>query len=115
MLVSLIEEIKKQLYLNNKLISDIVWVGSRDGTVRGTWQDFYTLYNYYYSCLFNFPQVPLDLVIMGNDWHLCFEYNNKWHWQYYALPLQTQEHTTILYKKYNKTTARIYLTNNLTS
>lgn len=62
------------LYENNKLASDVLWVGSRDGEYAISWEQYqkladvdYEAANAAYSSRF---YVATDLIIVGADWWL---------------------------------------------
>ncbi len=82
---NLLLETKQVLEENGKSINDIVWVGCKDFEIPLA--SFLTLSDEEYDSGYGGNEVPIDLVIVGNDWWLeRGEYDGAEWWEFKTLP-----------------------------
>lgn len=70
----------------NKLVTDVTFVGKRDGTEGMHWYEFVTCSMFNYDSGFGAAEIQCDLIIQFNDgsWLERGEYDGSEWWQYQA-------------------------------
>ena len=88
--MNLLKETLEELESVGKKETDIMWVGSHDGTLALPWNDFKKLANIDYDNGYGGSEVAYDLVVVGDDWWLYrWEYDGSEGWKYQTLPMRT--------------------------
>ena len=89
-MTNLLAETEQELRALHKSPTDVAWVGSRDGTVAGTWERFVALtYDLEYNAGYGSQEIAHDLVVVFADgsWLERHEYDGSEHWAYKTRPL----------------------------
>ncbi len=92
-LTNLFEETLKQIFESNKTQSDIVWVGSEDGQLVITWNEFAKIAKTInYDSGFGCQVIAKDLVVLFKDdsWLERREYDGSEWWEYKRLPIKSE-------------------------
>jgi len=82
--MSLLDETKELLELNNKSLGDILWYGTPEERFTTDIKDAFNIeYDSGYGC----HAVKLDLLVVGDDWWLerC-EYDGSEWWEFRTMP-----------------------------
>ena len=83
--MNLLKETLGILKDNNKLESDVKWVGN--DTHKTTWNKFKEIADVNYDDGFGSAEVAVDLLIVGDNWWLeRSEYDGNEQWEYKELP-----------------------------
>jgi hypothetical protein len=89
--MNLLKETITALLENGRLPTDVLWVGSQDGTCFISWEDFSKISDIDYDNGYGGAQIPEDLVIVGSDWWLeRGEYDGSEWWEFKTLPEAAQ-------------------------
>lgn len=68
---------------NNKDVADVQWVGSSDGQLAITWDEFVIIADVDYDCSFGAAEIAIDLVVVGSNWWLeRHEYDGSEWWEF---------------------------------
>jgi hypothetical protein len=98
--MNLLQETIDNLLAHEKNVYDVLWVGSKDGEHRCSWQHFAQLADREYDSGFGGTEVCLDLVVVGDGWWLeRYEYDGSEWWAYKA---------AIPYVSYPKPVLRVF-------
>ena len=83
-MVNLAEETRVVLKDNGKTFFDVIWFGDREFRFACDLQD---LLNFDYNNGFGANNIPMDFLIVGDDWWLeRHEYDGSEWWEYKAMP-----------------------------
>ena len=86
----LITETIRCLEYNNKTVNDVCWVGSQDGTLAITFQEFEKISSFEYNSGFGGQVIASDLVVVGKDWWLeRHEYDGSEWWEFKESPVKS--------------------------
>lgn len=67
---------------------EVLWVGSRDGKYKMTWQDFLALSDVEYDSGYGAQEIAKDLVVVGDTWWLeRHEYDGSEWWELKEYPV----------------------------
>ena len=81
---NLLTETKQILEVNGKNIFDILWYGTEEFVVSS---DIQKLFDFEYDDGYGIEEIPLDLVLVGEDfWMERHEYDGSEWWEYKCLP-----------------------------
>ncbi len=84
---NLLEETLRVLAQNNKIESDVLWVGTN--THKTNWQDFKKVSNVHYDDDYGEQEVAKDLLVVGRNWWLeRREYDGSESWAYKEPPIE---------------------------
>lgn len=84
------------LMKHKKHENDIKWIGSKDGKYSMTWKEFVKLSNFEYDHGYGGSEIPLDLVIVGEDWWMSRgEYDGAEWWELNTKPILKSRHKKI--------------------
>ncbi len=93
--MNFLKETKSKLREHGKNISDIDWIGSRDGEFVISWDKFKEIADVAYSDGYGRQEVVSDIVIVGNNWWLeRLEYDGMERWIFETLPLKADKPET---------------------
>lgn len=88
-LTNLLRETNEILRYNGKTPVDVLWVGSRGGEYKISWEEFVEIAaGTEYDSGYGAQEVASDLVIVGSDWWLSRrEYDGSEWWSYHTIPI----------------------------
>jgi hypothetical protein len=87
-MANLLEETKEALASQKKGPGDVLWIGSKDGTLVIGWPEFEQIANVEYDDDYGGAEVAEDLVVVGDDWWLeRGEYDGREWWNYMTKPI----------------------------
>lgn len=87
--MNLLEETKNDIELEGHTVDDVIWVGSKDGTLAITWAQFEQLANFEYDDGFGSEEIAKDLVVVGDNWWLeRHDYDGSEWWEYKTMPIK---------------------------
>lgn len=87
-MTNLLEETISDLKLEGKQISDIIWIGSYDGSLIVPLSEFESVFNIEYDDGFGAQEIASDLVIVGKDWWMeRHEYDGAESWRFKKIPV----------------------------
>ncbi len=67
--------------------NDVRWVGTRNGLFVVTWEEFAKFADVEYDDGFGGEEIPLELVVVGDDWWLeRHEYDGSEWWEFKTKP-----------------------------
>jgi hypothetical protein len=96
---NLLHETLSVLRRNHKSPTDILWIGTKDGSEIMSYKDFEILANNLYDNDYGSVYVKEDLVIVGDNWWLeRYIYDGAEYWKFKTLPTmqnQTQKLTHV--------------------
>lgn len=82
----LLDDVVVELSFNAKQPKDVRWVGSKDGKVAISWQEFAPIAAQFDA---SHSGTPRDLVIVGDDWWLSVnEDDGEQYWEYQTQPVR---------------------------
>src|SRR5579863_9706814 len=85
--MNLLEETLNDLKAQEKMPTDVKWVGARDGSFAITWGEFAKIANIAYHEGFGGQEIAKDLVVVGSDWWLeRYEYDGSEGWIFQRKP-----------------------------
>ena len=91
----LLQETIECLINNGKDLTEVKWVGSKDGIRAITWAEFADIAVFEYDSGFGGQKIASDLVIVGDNWWLeRNEYDGSEWWEFKALPIKMDNSTT---------------------
>ena len=91
--MNLLEETLEDLKDYVKTTSDVKWVGSRDGALGMTWDDFAKIASVEYDAGYGSQEIAKDLVVVGHDWWLeRSEYDGSERWTFQKRPVLADEY-----------------------
>lgn len=80
---NLLDETQGVIANNDKDVSDVQWVGSSDGELAITWDEFAAIANVDYESVYGAAKVAQDLVVVGSGWWLeRHEYDGSEWWEF---------------------------------
>lgn len=90
--MNLLEETIEALKINGKSPDYVVWVGSRDGSLAMSWEDFALIAKETdYDSGFGGQEIAKDLIVVGASWWLeRHEYDGSEWWEFKSLPTKSQ-------------------------
>lgn len=100
MRVNLLKETIEVLNENNKQESDVLWVGrnyynwekDEQVTYKSTWDDFCNRSDFYYDNGYGCEEIPIDLIVVGNDfWLERHNYDGAEWWEFKSMPIVPNE------------------------
>lgn len=84
---SFLAETIKKIEGSGHVTEEVEWVGSSDGNYAISWEEFTKISNFDYDSGFGGEEIPVDLVVVGNDWWLeRYEYDGSEWWEYKTKP-----------------------------
>lgn len=96
--MNLLAETIDALLEYDKAASDVRWVGSNDGSMVITWEEFVAIADVEYDSGYGSPEIAQDLVVVGDDWWLeRHEYDGSEWWGFKRLPV-----ASVLANKFDK-------------
>lgn len=83
-MTNLLEETMKDIESSGHTVADIVFIGSKNGEYRCSWEQFQALANVEYDAGYGAAQVALDLIIVFCDGQKMWraEYDGSEWWEY---------------------------------
>lgn len=85
--MNFLAETIKELAGQNLSPNDVRWVGTRDGLFVVTWEEFSKFADVEYDDGFGGEEIPLELVVVGDDWWLeRHEYDGSEWWEFKIKP-----------------------------
>ena len=95
--MNFLEETLLDLKQNDKRPEEIEWVGSADGRFCDSWQKFYELANFEYDAGYGRQEIPVDIVIVGDNWWMeRSEYDGSECWEFKELPKPKKDAVVLL-------------------
>lgn len=87
-MINLLAETIADINDAGKSTGDVLWVGTNDGKLRSTWNEFAAIADYDYDNGFGCQEVNCSLVIVFNDftWLSRVEYDGAENWAYRHVP-----------------------------
>ena len=90
---NLYTELLEVLKIIDKTVDDIVWIGSKDGTLVIPKSELKDVFDVDYDDGFGVQKIASDLVVVGYDWWLeRDEYDGSENWDYKSIPILQSEH-----------------------
>jgi hypothetical protein len=86
--MNLLKETIKELGYSKKTPDQVIWVGSKDGALALSWDEFSTIAkDINYSSGYGRSEVARDLIVVGPGWWLeRWEYDGAEGWSYKEMP-----------------------------
>lgn len=89
---TLLQETIDNLSEHGKAPADVRWVGSKDGKLSITWEEFTKIADLEYNDGYGGQEVATDLVVVGVSWWLDRrEYDGSEWWDFHSLPVMRQD------------------------
>lgn len=81
-MINFLLETSEYIYFNGLKISDITFIGSKDGEYECNWEDFIYIADFEYDNGYGLAEIPLDLVILFVDGTrmMRYEYDGRENW-----------------------------------
>lgn len=87
--MNLLQETLDELKENGKTPVDVRWVGRESINAKCSWDDFAKQANFEYNNGYGWPEIPSDLVVVGDDWWIeRAEYDGAEWWEFKTLPVE---------------------------
>lgn len=87
--MNLLQETLDALKENGKTPADVRWVGRESINAKCSWDEFVKQANFEYNNGYGWPEIPKDLVVVGDDWWIeRAEYDGAEWWEFKTLPVE---------------------------
>lgn len=87
--MNLLQETLDALKENGKTPADVRWVGRESINAKCSWDDFAKQANFEYDAGYGSEEIPVDLIVAGDDWWLeRAEYDGSEWWEFKAVPAE---------------------------
>ena len=85
--MNLLQETMNALKENGKTPADVRWVGRASISAKCSWDDFPKQADFEYNNGYGWPEIPKDLVVVGDNWWLeRAEYDGSEWWEFKTIP-----------------------------
>ena len=85
--MNLLQETMNALKENGKTPADVRWVGRASISAKSSWDDFPKQADFEYNNGYGWPEIPKDLVVVGDNWWLeRAEYDGSEWWEFKTIP-----------------------------
>lgn len=86
--MNLLDETRQKLLMNDKSFDDVRWIGSRDGRMVISKENWVERMDITYDGGFGAQEICTDLVVVGDDWWLeRHEYDGSEWWEFKRHPV----------------------------
>lgn len=85
-IINFLDETKQFLSAYDKTLQDIKAIRTNEGNVKDI-KKFFKFMDFEYNCDFGMYVIPLDLILIGNDfWLERYEYDGSEEWRFKSYP-----------------------------